>query len=366
MPVASPPVRTRHFSIHGVVALTVRTATASAGLAHVDRQFAPFRVPALDRPADITVDLVEPHDPRVAVGKTGANTVAADAVSWTSRRRLGRWRVHVTGLDRPPVSVAIAGNRFSHRYLVFHVLEPLIDYHLGLRGMTLVHASAVGTGESALAFSSPSGVGKTSLALLLLGMGVSHFLGDEFIIVGRDGSVRSFPLPLSLFHRNLVSTPSLKRRLSTRARAALTMNRALAVVTRALVRPRLPVAVSEIFPLVTIPGTVRLGAFCCLEPTTGAALAVRQSGSVTPIIDRLLATNHLEFRHFRQALHACTDAHASSLVTHHDARVRDVLASALTAIPCFEVEVPARQRLESTRSDAAIRQVLHRALTWAS
>lgn len=355
----------RHFSIHGVVGLTVRSHVGPGALAHLDGQLAPFRVPALDAPADISVDIVSSVTSARGARRFGAVAVGANHVSWAHRSKVARWHVALEGLERPPFHLSFSGNRFSYRSLFFHVLQPLVDYHLGLNGMALVHASAVGTEQSALAFSSLSGVGKTSLAILLLSMGLPQFLGDEFIIVSADGTARSFPLPLSLFHRNLVSTPSLRRRLTTRARASLTMNRVLSAVTRAMVRPRLPMGVAEIFPEVTVPRTLPLGALGYLVPTPARDISIRPRPVSAEFVERLLANNHLEFRYFRRVLRAVAAARPDSPVAAHDTRIRKVLSDALSRTPCFEIAVPRRRRLESHLSGAAMRRVLDDATSCA-
>ncbi len=72
-------------------------------------------------------------------------------------------------------------------------------------GATLVHAAAAARDGKAVMFPSWGGIGKTALVASLVRERGWQFLGDDFVILGRDGTLYGFPKPMVLYpyHRSL-------------------------------------------------------------------------------------------------------------------------------------------------------------------
>ncbi|MCX8199464.1 MAG: hypothetical protein N3E36_05500 [Sulfolobales archaeon] len=85
-------------------------------------------------------------------------------------------------------------------------LELLYWIQLLKRGMTFVHASGATYNEKALIFPAWPETGKTSLIVHLLGKSqVFQFLGDDMVIISRNGDVYPYlkPFAVYLHHKNL-------------------------------------------------------------------------------------------------------------------------------------------------------------------
>lgn len=81
-----------------------------------------------------------------------------------------------------------AATRRWRRFLVGRILPAAA----ALQGLEIMHASAVSFDHSALAFTGPSGVGKTSLALHLVLRG-ARFVTDDVLAVEMDDGLRAHP-----------------------------------------------------------------------------------------------------------------------------------------------------------------------------
>jgi len=92
------------------------------------------------------------------------------------------------------------------------ILSPFVEgsiyYRLPSLGFSVLHASAVSLNGSGVLFTGPADVGKTTMALQLVSQGYS-FLGDDLVLLGREGNLLSYPVPLKLEWRHQKVFPSI-------------------------------------------------------------------------------------------------------------------------------------------------------------
>ena len=338
---------TLHYSIHGLLELRVQTRVGKKSISYLERQLHPFSVSGPLREPDLEVH-VEPSGCQCGTQgqRVGKYHVGDDHICWKAGYKLGRWHVAIDGLMSPPVKVLFRGNRFSHKYLFLHVLEPLIDYQMGFSGGLLLHSSGIGHGERGYVFTALTGVGKTNLVLYLLSRGISQFMGDEFLILSEDGHVWNFPVPLSLLRRNLASNPFLKNKLTLPERSRLAVSWLAYALSAGRVKLALSMEVSRLFPNAEIRSRLPLGGLGLLVPTDGSELDVRPIRDANQLVERLVAINSFEFRFFRPALDAYASVYPSSPVASYENRSRDILLRLVERVPCFEIEIPRRFRFE--------------------
>ncbi|HET7010210.1 MAG TPA: GtrA family protein [Anaerolineales bacterium] len=192
----------RHaYDIHGI--LSVDSIVALPELAH-------FRVPTLDRKADIEVHLGPPpgemdfahgvhyHD---GFGPFGFRL-------WL--KRAGSFKVWVSPL------VAL-----SPHVLYTNVVEPILRWSFVERGYALVHAASIAFDGRAAMITAPTDTGKTTTILRALQSQSWTFLSDDMSILSPDGVVRSFAKPLTISAHTLHAVPTARLDFSERIALAI-------------------------------------------------------------------------------------------------------------------------------------------------
>jgi putative flippase GtrA len=87
---------------------------------------------------------------------------------------------------------------WSHHVLYTNVVEPLLRFRLVSRGTVLLHCASIDTERGALLMSAQTDTGKTSTLLRLLMQQPWGFMGDDMAIVKPDGTILSYPKPMTL------------------------------------------------------------------------------------------------------------------------------------------------------------------------
>ncbi len=178
-----------HYDIHGI--LRVRSGVHLPELAsfNVDRAFKP----------DLDVR-------RVRLG----GSLRRGTATWRDGN-IVHYREHLGGVTAAfdvlfpagdePGPVVLRANwllTWSHHVLYTNMVEPLLRFLLVSRGHALLHCAAVDAERGAIVMSAQTDTGKTSTVLRLLMRRSWGFLSDDMAIVDPDGTIRSFPKPMTL------------------------------------------------------------------------------------------------------------------------------------------------------------------------
>jgi len=131
-----------------------------------------------------------------------------------------KWKFEVQGLSGGTTVAKIDCNALGRMFITGNVIDFLIHLKLMEKGYPIIHASAVSKNNSAFAFSSRGGGGKTTIALELASKGY-NFLGDNYVII-HDGDVLSFPTALNIFTYNLAPIIFKNMRFKERVAVGLT------------------------------------------------------------------------------------------------------------------------------------------------
>jgi glycosyltransferase involved in cell wall biosynthesis len=200
------------YDIHGLVSVESDTALP---------ELAAFRVPALDAPATITVQigalsrlqtdlvtaLLEPIRPMHTRYDEGLGRLGfgIDLISTGER-------VHV---------VASPLLRRSPHVLYTNVVEPVIRWSLVRRGYALVHGACIADGGRAHLITAHTDTGKTTTVLKLLERHPASFLSDDLTLVRADGLALAYPKPLTISRHTVRAVQ--RPLLSLRERAGLVL-----------------------------------------------------------------------------------------------------------------------------------------------
>ena len=116
-------------------------------------------------------------------------------VSYVERAGFGL-RVKVDG-TRIDVTVSQSVARSPH-VLYTNVVEPLLRWLLVSLDYALVHAACIADGEDAFLVTARTDTGKTTTMLKVLDRAPLAFLSDDLVLVRRDGTVLTYPKPLTI------------------------------------------------------------------------------------------------------------------------------------------------------------------------
>jgi dolichol-phosphate mannosyltransferase len=87
---------------------------------------------------------------------------------------------------------------WSHHVLYTNMVEPVLRFLLVSRGHVLLHSAAVDGDRGAIVLSAQTDTGKTSTVLRLLTKKRWGFIADDMNIVSPDGTMFSYPKPMTL------------------------------------------------------------------------------------------------------------------------------------------------------------------------
>jgi dolichol-phosphate mannosyltransferase len=107
--------------------------------------------------------------------------------------------------------------RYSPHVLYTNVVEPILRWHFVEQGYALVHAACLALGKEAFLVTARTDTGKTTTCLKALDARPYSFVSDDLTLMSPDGTVLTYPKPLTISRHTLhaVKTPllSLKERV---------------------------------------------------------------------------------------------------------------------------------------------------------
>jgi Glycosyl transferase family 2 len=200
--------RTTHYSydIHGIV-----TVDSPVRL----RELESFLVPG-ERLADPTVriEIGRPRRPR-------GTRADGDHSSVRYAELAGRgFAMEAEFGDRVRI-VASPLLRYSPHVLYTNVVEPILRWRFVEQGYALVHAACLALGKEAFLVTARTDTGKTTTCLKALDARPYAFVSDDLTLMAPDGTVLTYPKPLTISRHTLhaVKTPLLS--LNERARLVI-------------------------------------------------------------------------------------------------------------------------------------------------
>lgn len=216
------------------------------------------------------------------------------------RHKTVRWSVALGEPGARPLAaqIAIRGRprRFALSLVQGFVVEPLVSVAAARAGLVMLPAGALLSGGAAVILLGRSGAGKTSLVARALAAD-RPALGDDQILLTRDGGVRPWPRRLRVYPDIRMTAPAAVRRLSPGRRAVLVALAALRRATRGWVAPSLPLRWQEL-GAEPVAGPVPAGRVIVLE-RAGEADAVStkplRGDAVAALAREILAEQRARF-----------------------------------------------------------------------
>jgi hypothetical protein len=163
-----------------------------------------FRVPALRGEPDLRLRLERRRkkDRRRSARTTDKARRSPENIHYGES--LGRYGFEVSISNKSRVEVAVSPIlQFSLHVLYSNVIEPILRWMFVRKGYALVHAACISFDGQAVLITARTDTGKTSTILHALEHYTCSFLSDDLTIVGKDGTVLSYPKPLTISHHTL-------------------------------------------------------------------------------------------------------------------------------------------------------------------
>jgi len=105
------------------------------------------------------------------------------------------------GFDIKSNRIAITCQRGINRLDCFYIVENMLRDLITKSGAVFLHASGVTYKNAAVIFPAWGGTGKTNILIQFLFADAS-FLGDDMVVIDKDGNVYPYPKPLNLLYYN--------------------------------------------------------------------------------------------------------------------------------------------------------------------
>jgi hypothetical protein len=216
---------------------------------------------------------------RAEYGREGSAAVADPELLIVFQRRLPgvgasfggaykglKWRVELADPAAVSLRAAIAltgePRSFGLSLLQGYVIEPLLALLAPAANHVLLPAAAIAPDRGVILLIGRSRSGKSSLSARAATEGIA-VLGDDHVLVGRDGTCRSFPRRLRLYTDLQETAPHAYRNLPGSQRVLLAAFRVLRAVTRGAVAPPLRVPIEALGPVAR--DTLPLGLVVVIE-----------------------------------------------------------------------------------------------------
>ena len=171
------------YDIHGIIRIQSKYLLPELGY---------FRVAALSAPADIVVDTHKAEAANGPVRKKVHYQDGLGSLGFEMDIEYGK-QTWVT------VSRLVA---LSPHVLYTNVIEALLRWTFVQKGYVLIHAACMSFHDRAMLVTAKTDTGKTStLILTTMHNPDCHFLSDDMTILSADGTVQSYPKPMTIsFH----------------------------------------------------------------------------------------------------------------------------------------------------------------------
>lgn len=171
-------------------------------------ELAPFQVSAQPDPVDIEIRTVPQRKTRSCSGAISYAEGLGDAGFWVRILRGEPTRVE-----------ASPALRRSPHVLYTNVVEPVLRWEFVRRGYALVHGACLSYGGQGLMVTAGTDTGKTTTILKSLDHYPFDFLSDDMVILSADGTLLTYPKPLTISRHTLSAVRAAD--LTLRERVAL-------------------------------------------------------------------------------------------------------------------------------------------------
>ncbi len=190
-----------NFNLHNLLSFSIETASKTNIMRDVNYFYSYFE----------TNDIEDP-DIKIKIGKfdpANAGCYLVDHKYYVNdnyfyckdRYERAEWKVEIFGFEEGKAEINFSGNIFGlEKFLIpdflvqSQILRPLIELKMLKKGFVLVHGLGLEKNGNAYIFSARGGAHKSRIAASIINNSDVKLIGDDWVIIGKDGSVYSYPL----------------------------------------------------------------------------------------------------------------------------------------------------------------------------
>lgn len=331
----------KNYDIHGIVTFKIIDSSNSLMnlFKHINTEYKNFETESTINP-DFTIYLGDftPSNDNTAI-LDNKYFIKENYFYCTDSYKNAEWNLEMSGFEDGHMKIKIyCKNIYTNMIISGFLVDPLINFKLTEKGLSLVHASCISKDDCGFMFSAQGGGGKTSIALYSVDRGCS-FLGDNFAIIDK-GLARSFLSPLNIFSFNLA--PIVMKNMSHKSKAEYLFKDLLHNVTGLRVVTK--INVKEIFPKSLVTNS-KLNSVFLLIPKERFRI---EEIDKEEMIDHMVANMKLDSFPFLKYMMEYAYMFPESRMASHWSRYEDNLRQNLCSnIETYCVEVPQNYNIQT-------------------
>jgi len=322
------------FLFHDIVRLDIETEDEECAR-YFQAEYRPYFGQSTSKASLPSVSLIFRRGTMANPGFDGVRHTHKILARWVYRVEVGEHQIHILA----------QGNRWAIPMIHHMLIHPSLRMLAAKQGVLLLHAGAVTYRTHSLVLTGTGGVGKTTTTSVLLAQNDPQWglHADDYVFLSPEGKTFSYLTRSHLYWPLLSWVPELKRRLTLSERLRLRLLWLIRKGTRDKVKWPVRVDAARLWPGRQHRPAAWLGAVVWLHRGQGRRSSLVPLQPSVEDVDRLLAVNFFEARHYLALLRA---------QKHFDPRViqqwreqeRRLLSAVAASSPWYALRIPADTR----------------------
>lgn len=331
-----------NYSFHDILTLKIIIRRHTAFTPRViENKFAHYQIHGEIKNPDITV-IIGPFEPKIKGSYVVDNRyrVSKNYIFTRRRHKIAAWALEIEGIESGNIVLRIHGNFPAWWVFPGSTLFLIVMLKLAQKGYAMLHASGASRGEKCYIFAGRSGSGKTITVFNLMRKGF-HFLGDDTIILGKEG-VLNFLKPLNV--RFTYDTEKmLGFKFTGRKRIPILLKNMLRVVSRRYLNLFTKINVDDHFKGMIGKGG-RLEKIFFM--TQGEIFSLRPSKGTATLIRRMLINTRFEAEELSEYCLAYSYVFPGGELGKVWKKIEKIMRDAIENSPAYEVDIPREYSLD--------------------
>lgn len=324
-----------YFNIHGLLTLKI-SGDDTKLINYIQKEYAHF-ITDEDIKPDITVfvsDFIPENENCYSINKR--IFVKKNYFFCYDNYKTINWCVCIKNIETIPV-LQFKGGLLSEIILKDVILEPLISYKLGQKGIVLLHASSISIDDKGYIFAGHSGVGKTTI-LLNLSPNNCTFFSDEISVISNSGIIYSYPAPIRIFSHNLKNNTYICQKMTVNEKIMLELKRIIQRLSMNYIKFPQYIMAQKLFT--KIGKEIPLYSLILLSKTTTKKNNLIRDIDKRKFVEKLIQINKHQFSRFSEYLSIYSSFNPESDTKAYWFTMENNLVQCVSQAHCYEMEFP--------------------------
>lgn len=325
------------FNIYDIVKFRIKGENKNS-LKYFEREYAYFKTEENIQPdLEVLIGKFTPLDEKRCIMVENKYYIDTDYLFCKDKYKLATWEFCITNIEgKPSIFFNSIPFHFGATILKHYLIQALLGFLLAQKGFSLVKASGVALDGKGVIFPASRGGGKTTTALNLPGI----FLGDEYVILSKEGMVYSFPLPIHISNYHVRKDAPYYQKLALSTKMDVKLKRLLYILT--LKYANIPTYVEPKSLFDEFGGKFNLNYLILLTPRGNSSVKVKSISEKKEVSKKLTIIDKHQFWYSYEYLLGYSYVFPKSKVASYFETLEQNLCSSLTNTNCYEVEIPSK------------------------